>query len=287
MLDLEVKGHSGCQVDIVRENDSLYVYKSTQDPGYLKRLFLQGQKQKEAAELKLQHIRVPQVYDISHDGRSVTIKMEYVYSKSFVRYFEYAGFEQISYFIQALCLYLDYEIQNSPIDLVKADVLTSKFQDVCDKVSKNPKLRGDKEVEAILEASSKRFVAQTDMMIPIGKCHGDLTFSNILFNGNNYYLIDFLDSFVESPLLDIVKIRQDSAYLWSQLMYLGENDTLRLQIVADKIDQQIASYASKFDWFKYYPNFQLMNFLRILQYAKEEKIIDYLKRILNQLLHEF
>lgn len=287
MLDLEVKGHSGCQVNIVRENDSLYVYKSTHDPGYLKRLFLQGQKQKEAAELKLQHIRVPQVYDILHDEMSVTIKMEYVYSKSFVRYFEYAGFEQISYFIQALCLYLDYEIQNSPIGLIKADVLTSKFQDVCDKVSKNPKLQGDKEVVAILDAASKRFAAQTDMMIPIGKCHGDLTFSNILFNGNNYYLIDFLDSFVESPLLDIVKIRQDSAHLWSQLMYLGENDTLRLQIVADKIDQEIASYASKFDWFKYYPNFQLMNFLRILQYAKEEKVIDYLKSILNQLLHEF
>ena len=45
-----------------------------------------------------------------------------------------------------------------------------------------------------------------EIEIPMGKCHGDLTFSNILFNGNNYYLIDFLDSFIESPLLDLVKI---------------------------------------------------------------------------------
>ncbi len=66
-------------------------------------------------------------------------------------------------------------------------------------------------------------------MMPVGICHGDLTFSNMLFNGNNYYLIDFLDSFVESPLLDIVKLRQDSAYLWSQLMYIHDYDKIRLK----------------------------------------------------------
>ena len=287
MMDLEVKGHSGCSIDIRREGDSLYVYKSTSDPSYLKRLLLQGQKQREAAQLKLQHIRVPKVLDIVEEADSVTIKMEYIYSKSFVRYFEYAGFEQISYFIQALCLYLDYEIQHSPIQTVKASVLSEKFDDVRNKVGKNAFLNDDAEIEQILSESSKLFTRQEDMLLPVGVCHGDLTFSNILFNGNNYYLIDYLDSFVESPLLDIVKIRQDSAYLWSQLMYLGENDSLRLQIVADKIDQDIRKYASQFDWFKYYPIFQIMNFLRILQYAKDGKVMDYLKRILNQLLHEF
>ena len=125
------------------------------------------------------------------------------------------------------------------------------------------------------------------MELPIGKCHGDLTFSNILFSGNDYYLIDFLDSFVESPLLDIVKIRQDSAYLWSELMYSGECDSTRLRIVADKIDTEIYNFASQFDWFRYYKIFQLMNFLRILQYAHEPKVIDYLKNVINDLLYEF
>ena len=87
--------------------------------------------------------------------------------------------------------------------------------------------------------------------------------------------------------MDIVKIRQDSAFLWSQLMYVGENDSLRLRIVADKVDQEIIKYASQFEWIKYYPLFLVLNFLRILQYAKEEKVIRYLKQILNQLLREF
>ena len=92
---------------------------------------------------------------------------------------------------------------------------------------------------------------------------------------------------MESPLLDIVKIRQDSAYLWSELMYSGECDSIRLKIVADKIDKAIDEFASQFEWYKYYKVFQLMNFLRILQYAHEEKVIDYLKNVLNDLLYEF
>lgn len=287
MMKLEVKGHSGCQIDVVREDGKLLIYKSTFDKGYLDRLSLQGQKQQEAAKIGLQHIRVPQIFEIHRDDESVSIKMEYVYSKSFVGYFEYAGFEQISYFIKALCLFLDYEVKNSPMQVVSAEILRQKFADVKKKTINNAALKGDDKVLDILERSSIHFERAEDMMLPVGKCHGDLTFSNILFNGNNYYLIDFLDSFVESPLLDIVKIRQDSAYLWSQLMYSGDCDTIRLKIVADKIDKEIVRFTSQYEWFRHYKLFQLMNFLRILQYAKEPKVIDYLKNVLNQLLYEF
>lgn len=286
-MNIEVKGHSGCQIDVVREDDNLFVYKSTHDSGYLTRLLLQGQKQQEAANLKLQHIRVPKILDIAQNPSCVTLKMEYVYSKNFIGYFEHAGFEQISYFIRALCLFLDYEIELSPIETVRAEILKDKFADVQNKTLQNPALCNDQEVAQLLRDTAKCFEATGDMLLPVGICHGDLTFSNILFNGNNYYLIDFLDSFVESPLLDIVKIRQDSAFLWSQLMFSGQYDAIRLQIVADKIDKEIVKYASQYDWYQYYPIFQLMNFLRVLQYAHEEKVICYLKRIINQLLHEF
>lgn len=286
-MNIEVKGHSGCQIDVVREVDNLFVYKSTCDKGYLDRLLLQGQKQQEAAKLELQHIRVPKVLDIKHTSDSVTLKMEYVYSKNFIGYFEHAGFEQISYFIRALCFFLDHEIKHSPIETVRAEILKDKFADVQSKTLQNPALCNDQVVVQLLRDSAKCLEAIGDMSLPVGICHGDLTFSNILFNGNSYYLIDFLDSFVESPLLDIVKIRQDSAFLWSQLMFSGQYDAIRLQIVANKIDKEIVRYASQYEWYKYYPIFQLMNFLRVLQYAHEEKVIEYLKRIIHQLLHEF
>ena len=287
MMELEVKGHSGCKIEVVREDNELFVYKSTKDLHYLDRLQLQAKKQQEAEQLELQHIRIPKIFNVYKDNYSVTIKMEYVYSKNFIGYFEYAGFEQISYFIKALCLFLNYEINNSPLLMVNGDIVKRKFDDVYQKTINNEALKNDEEIINVMNQSAIHFANVKDMLLPVGKCHGDLTFSNILFNGNNYYLIDFLDSFIESPLLDIVKIRQDSAYLWSRLMFEGNYDEIRLKIVADKIDKEIVQYASQYEWFNYYPLFQLMNFLRVLQYAHEEKVIVYLKRIIKQLLHEF
>lgn len=286
-MDIQVKGHSGCQIEVVREDNELFVYKSTKDLHYLDRLQLQAKKQQEAEQLELQHIRIPKIINVFKDNYSVTIKMEYVYSKNFIGYFEYAGFEQISYFIKALCLFLNYEIKNSPLLIVNGDIVKRKFDDVYQKTINNEALKNDEEIINLMNQSAIHFANVKDMLLPVGKCHGDLTFSNILFNGNNYYLIDFLDSFIESPLLDIVKIRQDSAYLWSRLMFEGNYDEIRLKIVADKIDKEIVHYASQYEWFHYYPLFQLMNFLRVLQYAHEEKVIVYLKRIIKQLLHEF
>ena len=54
------------------------------------------------------------------------------------------------------------------------------------------------------------------MIFPMGSCHGDLTLSNIIFNPvDGIILIDFLDTFLESPLQDVAKIKQDFTYGWS------------------------------------------------------------------------
>ena len=83
-------------------------------------------------------------------------------------------------------------------------------------------------------------------------------------------------------MLDIVKIRQDTAYLWSTLMYHKPFDKVRLSIISERIDSAIDEYfTGKYEWYRrYYMPLQLMNFLRILQYGKEEKVIDYLKRVI-------
>lgn len=288
-MEIEVKGHSGCQIDVVREGGQLFVYKSSVDPKYLDRLVRQAEKQRQAAIPELQHIRVPKVHAIDRTDTAVKVKMDYVYSKNFVEFFEQAGFEQIDYLIEALKMYFEREIKDSPLTTVKREIVTDKFEDVKTKTLANKHLAGDGEIERILEVSQGIFNCLSDMLLPVGACHGDLTFSNILFNGNNYYLIDFLDSFIESPLLDIVKIRQDTAWLWSQLMYVHPCDTIRLRIAFGKIDRELDAYfASRYEWYgRYYRPLQLMNFLRILQYAHEPKVIDYLKQTINEQLKEF
>ena len=238
-MEIEVKGHSGCQINIIREQNELYIYKTTNDKTYLHRLIKQANKQKTATQIEYQHIRVPQVYDITHSSQQASIKMEYVYSKNFIEYFESAGFEQINYFIKALILFIEKELHSSPLQQISASIIQKKFIDVKQKINANPLLTSDAEIIEIVNRSTTVFNQLNTIEMPVGVCHGDLTFSNILFNGNNYYLIDFLDSFIEAPLLDIVKIRQDSAHLWSQLMYTKSYDQIRLQIVCEKIDCEI------------------------------------------------
>lgn len=51
--------------------------------------------------------------------------------------------------------------------------------------------------------------------IPTGYCHGDLSFENILVHQSRLYFIDFLDSFIETPYLDLSKLLLDILVSWS------------------------------------------------------------------------
>ena len=288
-MDIEIKGHSGCEIDVVKEGKKLFVYKSSYDPKYFERLIKQAEKQREASIPEYQFIRVPKILDIQKSSEKVSIKMDYVYSKNFVEFFEHAGFEQIQFLIDALKMYIEKEIEKSPIVRINSEIIKNKFIDVYNKTLSNLLLGKDADVIEILNKSRLIFESVNDMEMPVGECHGDLTFSNILFNGNNYFLIDFLDSFIESPLLDIVKLRQDTAWLWSGLMYTKQFDSIRLKIAFEKIDNEIDSFFSeKYDWYnRYYDLLQLMNFLRILQYGKDKNVIDYLKTTINEQLQKF
>lgn len=290
---IEVQGHSGCDIQVKRENNQLFVFKSTDDPKYFNRLILQAEKQKKASEYKMQFIRVPSVHEILRSEDSVIVKMDYVYSKNFVEFFENAGFEQVNYLIGALIMLLEKEIDDSEIKNISSEIVKVKFEDVYEKTLNNSFLQQKEfsvRIKEILDKSASVFSSlPSQLSLPIGICHGDLTFSNILFNGNNYYLIDFLDSFIESPLLDIVKLRQDTAWLWSKLMYQGNLDSIRLKIAFQKIDEALDSYfATKYQWYlDYYRQMELMNFLRILQYAHKKEVTEYLISTLNRQLNEF
>lgn len=285
-MEIEVKGYSGCQIDVVNEDNGIYVYKSTADPKYLKRLSLQAKKQMAASSVEYQHIRVPKIFELKENDTTTIIKMQYIYSKNFIEFFEQAGFEQVDYLIGALEYFVEHEISKCELQKVSPVIFQNKFAEIKCKCLTNPLYDGNENILNILNRSEQIFQSLSELTIPVGICHGDLTFSNILFNGNNYYLIDFLDSFIETPLQDIVKIRQDTAYRWSQLMYTKSYDATRLRIVCNKIDCEIDQYFTrKYQWYTdNYQIMQLMNILRILPYAHEDMVISYLVKVLNDIL---
>ena len=203
-----------------------------------------------------------------------------------MEYFESAGFEQIDYFIHTLIRFIEEELAHSPIQVIPAEIVNSKFLSVKKTIAANSHIRKDNMLASIMEKTERLLTGIAEWRLPVGICHGDLTFSNILFTANTYYLIDFLDSFIESPLLDIVKLRQDSAHIWSAKLYTKRYDPIRLSIICKKIDSELDSYFRKYRWYEdYYLPLQVLNLLRVLQYAQEESIVNYLETELTKLLY--
>ncbi|MBQ7648832.1 MAG: phosphotransferase [Paludibacteraceae bacterium] len=282
-MEIEVIGNSGCKVEVVREDTKLFILKSTADAKYAERLVLQAEKQKKASAQSVPNIIVPKVYRITRPDNGAEIRMDYVYSQNYIDYFENAGVHEIDTFVEAMITFVENEISQSPMTECPVEALVAKFNEVAKKVA----MRKDYSAEMQnLQIKAKRQINEHNtLQIPIGMCHGDLTFSNILFCGQQYCLIDFLDSFVETPLQDIVKLRQDSQYLWSCLMYQQPYDALRLKLISQYIDEKLDEHFSRYEWYKqYYGIMQLMNMLRILPYAKEEKVVNYLLRVINTLV---
>ena len=282
-MEIEVIGNSGCKVEVVREDTKLFVLKSTEDPKYLARLALQAEKQQKASENKVPNIIVPKVYAINRSDKKTEIRMDYVYSQNYIDYLENAGVHEVDVFVDAMIAFVENEIAHSPKKECPKDVLVQKFEDVAAKVSARKDYTD--EMEQLIVKARTKIAMVNSLRIPVGVCHGDLTFSNILFCGQQYCLIDFLDSFIETPLQDIVKLRQDSQHLWSCLMYQNPYDALRLKLISQYVDERIDKHFSQYNWYnENYQVMQLMNMLRILPYAKEEKVVAYLMRVINTLV---
>jgi aminoglycoside/choline kinase family phosphotransferase len=124
------------------------------------------------------------------------------------------------------------------------------------------------------------------MRIPIGLCHGDLTLSNILVQehqGDRIVLIDFLDSFIESPLADLAKLRQDLVHGWTLQMLRSRDDFIdgvRLYVLHRRLYERVvlAPFAAE-PWFAFgFFFFSVVNQLRVLQYSKDAAIATYLMR---------
>lgn len=283
-MNIDIKGHSGCNIDIIEEGDNLLVKKSTLDKKYLKRLELQGNKQMNDKCLT-DSIYNPSISKIEANEDECYILMDYIYANNFIDYFEKASPQDIDHFIDNFIKYIHNEIDKCEIKNVSKNVFIDKFNSVVKNCEKNDLLKGNMRVKSILKDCENVFTNMPEEFeIPVGICHGDLTFSNILFSSNKFYFIDYLDSFIETPIQDIVKLRQDTKYFWSTMMYKKKYDVVRLNIIFNYIDDKISEHFGNFEYYyRNYDRLQLMNILRILPYVKEENVRDFVLNILSAL----
>lgn len=103
--------------------------------------------------------------------------------------------------------------------------------------------------------------------LPIGNYHGDFTTCNMLCVEDAVYLIDFLDCVIPSPVVDVAKIRQDTAHGYADL-FGGVHEATRQE--ADAIWVSLWEYET---WWPYVPIFTLWHLLRILPYAEKSDLV--------------
>ena len=117
------------------------------------------------------------------------------------------------------------------------------------------------------------------MRIPQTFCHGDLTFTNIIFNKNRLYYIDFLDCFIDSFLCDLIKLKQDLYYHWSLDVQGIKNLRIRqiYSYIWDKIEQRYSEYVDTIE----FNVLDILNTLRIEPYLTNEDQRLIIKRMLK------
>jgi tRNA A-37 threonylcarbamoyl transferase component Bud32 len=245
-MHFKVKGNSNYKLIV---NNGIVIKKSDFEDD---RLLISAKKQ---LKFKSNYFKTPKIY--SYDNKH--IEMEYIKGDSFYDFFIRASKRDLDDFIDSLEGYFKENIIGEY--LMKNDIIKSKVK----KIDTN-----DKILEAIDNIDNIR--------IKMGPCHGDFTLSNMIFS-DDFYLIDFLDSYLETPTMDLVKLRQDTHLYWSFNMTNNIKDKVKLKIGLKYIDDWINDNYN----IEYYNLLQCINLYRIYSYTNNKNILDYLEKNINYL----
>ena len=269
----ELSGHSGCKVLLVRDDSRTFVRKIAANKEYSERLVVQSNKQASFSSPK--EVFAPVIFKNFYDNDIYGFDMEYIVGRSFA---ESLPVMPILKMIEIIRKILDIvDIQESGIYL-GSHLFERKILDLKSKISHK-----DNCIDYAFEILGNHDWSK----IYKSKCHGDLTLENILISKDNkIYLIDFLDSFADSWMIDIAKILQDIQLGWAyRYIQRDTNLNLRCMVVSEIIKEIIVG---RFDESTYneIQFLLLLNMLRIVPYIKDEKTAEFINSSIQELNKE-
>lgn len=281
-----IQGHSGCEITLVTESVTR-IKKIAPTVAYSSRLLRQALKQKDfCASNFVGGITTPLVTSEGCDSDRYWFTMEYSRARNFVEYLQHASVSEIDTFVDKLLCVVDQGIACSTFMAGDRCVMSDKFKAVASMLRASQFLHAYVD-ESMLEWVSRK-ISTWVSRIPVGVCHGDLTLSNVLVDyGGNVILLDFLDTFLESPLQDIAKLRQDTRYGWSLNMVDGSYDANKMRIILGHADKRIVEHYEQLAFYKEsYAVFQAVNLLRVLCYCKKASSAGCVASALRDLVTE-
>lgn len=256
-------GRSGCTFYL--DDSGIILRKISSDSEYNDRLYSQYLKQSKFENSN--NFSTPIPYQFNKTETLYHFDMEYIHGKTFNNFCLDSNVDEILGFSDNLKGLLS--------DNLKSSILTEiNFSKLENKLNSLSKLLG-----AGVEKYIHFLLTHPIEALPIGKNHGDLTMSNIMFS-DKYYLIDFLDNPYETPLNDLIKIKQDTEHNF-YFNLLGKVDT-KVKVCLDYIDIQLNKHfedtinSHQFIWLS------IFNLLRVLPYLKSKNEIESILKSLKK-----
>lgn len=266
-----LKGHSGCKIELIHNGKDIIVRKTSGSIDYNIRLKKQCVKQK---IFSLQNIRTPKIYNYGKNEENLFyFDMEFVSGKTFAEYLPQLSTSEIKNYVE--CIFDNIFMQ--PIE--KFFPASNAFMNKINILEAN--LTNQKNLSEAFELLKKYDWS----LINKSFCHGDLTLENILITyDKKIYLIDFLDSFYNSWMIDIAKILQDVDLKWSyRNEKLTTNHALRLEIAKMTLIDKILNMKNGQEILSSIYHILLLNIIRIYPYTKDEVTFLYLDNAIDKL----
>lgn len=260
-------GHSGCQLQLLQRSEGMVVRKTSSDSLYNTRLEAQCQKQ---VKFSSPLFHTPRVLDTGYKDGLFFFEMDYIQGIQLSEYIQRIPISECGEIIKPL---LSLIPSSSPHNSDASSIFKQKIVSLERALPK----------EAPVLESLTRLQGVDWGGVPESVCHGDLTFENILVYKNKLYLIDFLDSFYNSWMLDIAKIFQDIEMRWSyRRSQVNENTHIRLLIIRDLFIQELEKRPNiDLDLLR---KLVLLSLLRIIPYIKTRSDRDFIYMALERMI---
>jgi hypothetical protein len=279
---IKIEGRSGCNLEIIQNSNQYLIRKSSSSLEYNSRIQKQCKKQNEFyINAKFENILTPKILFSGINNRTgfSYFEMQYISGEKYSDFFLHCQITEVTELIELLIFFIDTALDHSEFVFLPSDTLLNKIGSLRSLIEIQGK--ASPSINKVFEFLETEI---PNVIIPMGICHGDLTLSNIIFSNKNLYLIDFLDSFIESPLIDIVKLRQDTKFYWSlmienDLPIYQKNKVIQiLRFIDECLDDYFRKNEHYLNWYNY---LEKLNLLRILPYLANRKEREFVNQCLN------
>lgn len=153
--------------------------------------------------MDLKNTSVPKVVQTGESAGVFYFDMEYATGSCMKEFLAHADTRSLRFVLESMSSFI-HQMKSASRQCRSDDKFIEKIHELMDRKTHPRTLE---KIALTVEAAG--------ITIPMTMCHGDLTLANVIFQEHRLWLVDFLDSYVDTYLCDLAKLKQDLFYLWT------------------------------------------------------------------------